>query len=88
LKILQTITVDSKIVKYILRDYTRVNGKAATPVTLDKITSLLRAYDVLGMKINIISVARSIGSKQAFLQRNTYKQSFEEIDDVYSTCAW
>lgn len=88
MKILQTITIDSKFVKYILRDYTRVNGKAATPVTLDKITSLLRAQDILVMKTNIVSIACSIGSKQSFDQRNIYKQNYQEIDDMYSTVAW
>ena len=88
LKILQALSIDSKFVKYVLRDYTRVNGKSATPITLDKITSLLRTKDVLDMKINTVKIACDIGSNQAFDQRSILKANFEEIDDVYSTIAW
>lgn len=72
-----------------MRDYTRVNGKSATPVTLEKITCLLRAFDFLGMKIQTVNCASHINSSQVF-ETNTFsmKHSFEDVDDIYSTIAW
>ncbi len=88
LKILQTLTVDSKFAKFILRDYTRVNGKAATPVALDKITALLRTFDLLNLKSNVVNIARDLQTTQTFDQHTQLKPDFEEVDDVYGTVAW